>query len=380
MPIAQYASVRMKMKIAPRWFFLDAVSVPCTNSRYSYRLADKFGTRAGIENQAEGQMSLTIQKPRHFRLQRSELAVPATSPHFFTKAAAGDADVVFLDLEDAVAPERKVEARTNAIAALNDLDWGRKTIAVRVNGLDTPWGFRDICEVAQRCPRLDMFMLPKTGTAFDVQFVDALLGQIERELGRAHPFGLEVLIETALGMSNVEAIAAASERLEAMIFGVGDYSISMQSGDVVFGAASVKYSVLTAADEQGMRERHWNDKWHFALARMANACRAYGLRPIDGPYVDFNDADGYRASAERAAALGFDGKWAIHPSQVAIANEVFSPSPEQIDWAHRLVEAMSEATRQGRGAASLDRKMIDMAHFKVAETVRRKHQAIAGRN
>jgi malyl-CoA/(S)-citramalyl-CoA lyase len=183
-------------------------------------------------------MSLTTHKPRRFRLQRSELAVPATSPHFFEKAARGDADVIFLDLEDAVAPEQKVNARSNAIAALKEVDWGKKTVAVRVNGLDTPWAYRDICEIAERCPRLDMFMLPKAGTAFDVQFVDALLGQIERDTGRAEPFGLEVLIETALGMSNVEQIAASCERLEAMIFGVGDYSISMQTGDVMFGSAS----------------------------------------------------------------------------------------------------------------------------------------------
>ena len=324
-------------------------------------------------------MSLTTHKPRRFRLQRSELAVPATSPHFFPKAARGDADVIFLDLEDAVALEQKVAARGNAIAALNDIDWGQKTVAVRVNGLDTPWGFRDILETAQNCPRLDMIMLPKTGTPFDVQFVDALLGQIERDLGRKDPFGLEVLIETALGMSNVEQIAASSERLEAMIFGVGDYSISMQTGDVLFGSASPKYSILTAPNERGERERHWNDKWHFALARMANACRAYGMRAIDGPYVDYADADGYRACAERAAVLGLEGKWAIHPSQVAIANEVFAPAPEQVEWARRLVSTMNEAVAQGRGAASLDGKMIDMAHFKVAETIERKRDAIARR-
>jgi malyl-CoA/(S)-citramalyl-CoA lyase len=324
-------------------------------------------------------MSLTTIKPRRFRLQRSELAVPATSPHFFEKAARGDADVIFLDLEDAVAPEQKLNARNNAIAALNEIDWGRKTVAVRVNGLDTPWAFRDIYEIAVRCPRLDMFMLPKTGTAFDVQFVDALLDQLERDVGRAQPFGLEVLIETALGMSNVEQIAAASDRLEAMIFGVGDYSISMQTGDVLFGSASSQYSVLTAANEHGARERHWNDKWHFALARMANACRAYGMRAIDGPYVDYADSDGYRASAQRAAALGLEGKWAIHPSQVAIANEVFSPSVEQVDWARRLMSAMNEAVAQGRGAASLDGKMIDMAHFKVAQNIERKLEAIARR-
>jgi len=325
-------------------------------------------------------MSLTIPKPRRFRLQRSELAVPATSPHFFPKAARGDADVIFLDLEDAVAPDQKVSARLNAIAALNDLDWGEKTVAVRVNGLDTPWAFRDILDIGLQCPRLDMIMLPKAGTPFDVQYVDTLLGQIERDVSRKEPFGLEILIETALGMANVEAIAAASERLEAMIFGVGDYSISMQTGDVLFGSAVAKYSILTAPNERGVRERHWNDKWHFALARMANACRAYGLRAIDGPYVDYADADGYRACAERSAVLGLEGKWAIHPSQVAIANEVYSPASDQIEWAQRLVTTMNEAVAQGRGAASLDGKMIDMAHFKVAENIERKSRAIAQRH
>jgi len=159
--------------------------------------------------------------------------------------------VIFLDLEDAVAPEQKLNARSNAIAALNEIDWGHKTIAVRVNGLDTPWAFRDILEIAEHCPRLDMFMLPKVGTAFDVQFVDTLLGQIERDVGRAEPYGLEILIETALGMSNVEQIAKASDRLEAMIFGVGDYSVSMQTGDVLFGSASPKYSVLTTQMNTG---------------------------------------------------------------------------------------------------------------------------------
>ena len=322
-------------------------------------------------------MSLTTHKPRRFRLQRSELAVPATSPHFFAKAAASAADVIFLDLEDAVAPEQKVNARTRAIVALNEVDWRRKTVAVRVNGLDTPWAFQDICEIARRCPRLDMFMLPKAGTPFDVQFVDALLGQIEREIGRTDPFGLEILIETALGMSNVEQIAASSERLEAMIFGIGDYSISMQTGEVVFGTPNERYSILTAADANGVRGRHWNDQWHFALARMTNACRAYGLRAIDGPFVDFADADGYRACAGRAATLGLEGKWAIHPNQVALANEIFSPSPDQVAWAERLLEAMKEATAAGRGAVSLDGKMIDMAHLKVAEIIQRKRDAIA---
>jgi malyl-CoA/(S)-citramalyl-CoA lyase len=224
-----------------------------------------------------------------------------------------------------------------------------------------------------------MFMLPKVGTPFDVQYVDTLLTQIEQDVERKEPFGLEILIETALGLANVEAIAASSERLEAMIFGVGDYSVSMQTGDVLFGSAVAKYSILTSPNERGERERHWNDKWHFALARMANACRAYGLRAIDGPYVDYADADGYRACAERSAVLGLEGKWAIHPSQVAIANEVYSPSQDLLEWSRRLVTAMNEAVAQGRGAASLDGKMIDMAHFKVAENIERKRQALAQR-
>jgi malyl-CoA/(S)-citramalyl-CoA lyase len=154
----------------------------------------------------------------------------------------------------------------------------------------------------------------------------------------------------------------------------------MQTGDVLFGSAVAKYSILTAPNERGVRERHWNDKWHFALARMANACRAYGLRAIDGPFVDYADTDGYRACAERSAVLGLEGKWAIHPSQVAIANEVYSPSQELLEWSQRLVAAMDEAVGQGRGAASLDGKMIDMAHFKVAENIVRKRQAIEGRH
>lgn len=321
-------------------------------------------------------MSLTTIRPKRFRLQRSELAVPATSEHFFSKAAEGEADVAFLDLEDAVAPEQKVRARRNAVAALNDIDWGDKTLAVRVNSLDTPWAWRDITEIAEKCPRLDMFMLPKVGTPFDVQFVDAVLGQIERDVNRERPFGLEILIETALGLANVEQIAGCCERLEAIIFGVGDYSVSIQNGEFVFGSASPRYSVLTETGPGG-RERHWNDQFHFALARVANACRAWGLRPVDGPYVDYADRDGYRACAERAAVLGFDGKWAIHPSQVAIANEVFAPSADQVKWAKRLIAAMREATSQGRGAASLEGKMIDMAHFKVAENILRKHNAIS---
>jgi malyl-CoA/(S)-citramalyl-CoA lyase len=315
-------------------------------------------------------------EPRPTRLQRSELAVPATSPKFFAKAAASATDTLFLDLEDAVAPALKDEARVRTVEALNQIDWGRKTVAVRVNALDTPWALEDIVAVARHAPRLDLVLLPKAGSAFDVQFVDQLLTLVERQNGREKPIGIEVLIESARGVANVEAIAQASPRLEAMIFGVGDYTVDMRTHDRVFGTPSERYSVLTGADADGRRERHWNDQWHFAMARIANACRAFGLRPVDGPFTDYRDADGYRASARRAAALGFEGKWAIHPSQVDLANEVFSPNADDLSWAARTGELMERTTRAGQGAVGAEGVLIDMAHLKLADSIVQRQRLI----
>ncbi len=312
------------------------------------------------------------------RVQRSELAVPATNPKFFAKAAASDADALFLDLEDAVAPSRKDEARRLAIEALNDVDWGRKTVAVRVNGLDTPWALADIVDVARAAPRLDLVLLPKTSSAFDVQFVEQLLVLVEREAPRERRIGIEALIETARGVANVEAIAQASDRLEALIFGVGDYTVDMRTHDRVFGRPSARYAVLTDPDASGARASHWNDQWHSALARIANACRAYGLRPIDGPYTDYRDADGYRACAARAAALGFEGKWAIHPSQIALANEAFSPAAEDIAWARDTVALIERTNRDGQGAVGADGVLVDMAHLKIARELLARDAAIRG--
>lgn len=322
-------------------------------------------------------MSATITKPRKKRLQRSELAVPATSERFFEKAADSDVDTLFIDLEDAVADHRKDEARGKAIAAINGIDWRTKTVAVRVNGLDTPWALRDLIDIAQLCPRLDMILLPKAGTAFDVQFVAQILTAIEREHGREKQVGIEVLLETSQGVAHAEEIAASSERLEAMIFGVGDYTVDMRTYDVEFGTSSPNYAVLTAPDESGIRQRHWNDQWHFALARIANACRAYGLRAIDGPYANFGDIEGYRAAAVRASALGFEGKWAIHPSQVAIANEVFSPSPTQMAWARDVQEALKQSTDAGNGAFGAKGVLIDLAHAKLARSIEERAAYIA---
>lgn len=304
------------------------------------------------------------------RLQRSELAVPATSKQFFEKAARGPADSIFLDLEDAVAPARRAEARANAAEALKLIDWGTKTISVRVNGLNTPWSLADILTVA-RCPRLDMILLPKVETADDVIFLDRLLTGLELEIPRERPLGIEVLIETAKGLANVEQIAAASPRLEGIIFGVGDYSIELENFDIVFGASSADYSVL-ARVEGKEPQWHWNDQWHFALARIANACRAYGLRPIDGPFANYGDKEGYRASAIRARALGFEGKWAIHPSQVEIANEVFTPSASQIGWARDITSKMDAAATEGKGAIGIEGVLIDRAHVLLSRKILRR--------
>jgi len=302
-------------------------------------------------------MSHTRHEPARQRLQRSELAVPGSNPGMFAKALAGEADYVFLDLEDAVAPGDKEQARKHVIQGLLEHDWrGRgKTICVRINGIDTHYMYRDLVEVVEQAGhRLDTILIPKVGVAADVYLVDALLTQIEAAKGIEHRIGIDVLIETALGMANVEAIAQASPRLEAMHFGVADYSASCRARTVVIGGLNPDYP---------------GDQWHAALSRMIVACRAYGLRPIDGPFGDFKDPDGYRLAAKRGAALGIEGKWAIHPSQIALANEVFSPPPPEVERARRILSALEEAAREGKGAAQLDGRMIDAASARMAQNV-----------
>jgi malyl-CoA/(S)-citramalyl-CoA lyase len=331
--------------------------------------------RGGDQKGQEDTMPRHSLPDRPVRVHRSELAVPATSEKFFAKAAQGPADVIFLDLEDAVAPTRKEEARENAIRGLNEIDWGRKTVAVRVNGADTPWGLRDIIEVVTRCPRLDLVLLPKVGTAFDVQFADELIGRLEPERGDDKRIGIEILIETTLGLANVESIAASSDRLEAIIFGVGDYSVELGTCGEEIGAADPRYAVSPVGAPE---TRHWNDQWHFAIARIANACRAHGLRAIDGPFANYGDADAYRASALRGAALGCEGKWAIHPSQIEIANEVYSPDAARVQWAREVLEELEAANRDGRGAYGRGAVLIDMAVEKIARSVLQRHELIEG--
>ncbi|HWH73803.1 MAG TPA: CoA ester lyase [Methylibium sp.] len=322
-------------------------------------------------------MSFTIIEQATPRLHRSELAVPGSNPGMFEKAARCAADIVFLDCEDAVAPDDKEQARKNIIQALNEIDWGTKTMMVRINGLDTHYMYRDVVDIVEACPRLDMILIPKAGTAADVYAVDMLVTQIEAAKKRTKRIGFEVLIETALGMANVEAIAQSSRRLEAMSFGVADYAASTRARTTVIGGVNKDSVVLSDKDENGQRHSYWTDPWHAAQTRMMVACRAYGLRPIDGPFGDFGDPDGYRAAANRAAVLGYEGKWAIHPSQIELANEVYTPSAAEVTKARRILEAMAQAAKEGKGAVSLDGRLIDIASIRMAEALIAKADAIA---
>lgn len=312
-------------------------------------------------------MSFTIIQQAHPRLHRSELAVPGSNPGLFEKAARSAADVIFLDLEDAVAPDDKAQARKNIIAALHDVDWGSKTMMIRINGLDTHYMYRDVVDIVETCPRLDMILIPKVGVPQDVYALDMLVTQIENATGRTRRIGFEVLIETALGMANVEAIAQSSPRLEAMSFGVADYAASTRARTTVIGGVHKDSGVLTDKDANGERQYFWTDPWHAAQTRMLVACRAYGLRPVDGPFGDFNDPDGFVAAAQRVAVLGYEGKWAIHPSQIELANQVFTPTEAEVTKARRIMEAMEQAAREGRGAVSLDGRLIDIASIRMAE-------------
>ena len=323
-------------------------------------------------------MSFTLIQQATPRLHRSELAVPGSNPGMFEKAAASAADVIFLDLEDAVAPDDKEQARKNIIQGLNDIDWGSKTMMIRINGLDTHFAYRDVVDVLENCPRLDMILIPKVGVPQDVYAIDMLVTQIEQYKKYEKKLGLELLIETALGMANVEAIAQSSPRVEAMSFGVADYAASTRARTVGIGGPHPDHGVLTDADDAGNRDYHWGDPWHYALSRMMVACRAYGLRPIDGPFGDFSDPDGYKAAAKRGAVLGFEGKWAIHPSQIPLANEVFSPGAAEVDKAQRIVDAMKQAAKEGKGAVSLDGRLIDIASIRQAQALLDKAAQIKG--
>jgi citrate lyase subunit beta/citryl-CoA lyase len=289
------------------------------------------------------------------RARRSELATPASSERMCEKAASSGADLVFLDLEDACAPAAKEAARAIAVGALKSFDWGRTVRAVRVNGLETPWCHGDIIEVVTGAREaLDVLIVPKARSARDVWWVDVLLTQLETKLGLSKRIGLEVLIEEAEGLSNAAEIARASDRLEAIIFGAGDLSASMR--------ARVDGNFDPISEYPG-------DFWHFARVQVLAAARGAGIDAIDSPYPAYQDPEGYRRSAVHASLLGYDGKWAIHPDQIAIANEVFAPTVEEIEEARVSMEAYRSSESAGVGAIGRDGKLVDAAHMRLAANV-----------
>src|SRR5687768_4963422 len=314
-------------------------------------------------------MSHTLYEASVLRVQRCELAVPGSNPGMFEKALKSGADFIFLDLEDAVAPDDKITARKNVIEALNDLDWRGHgiTISVRINGLDTQFMVRDVVDLIEKAgERLDTILIPKVGVYADVYMVEAMLNQLEMQQGLKNCIGLDALIETALGMANVEDIArnGASGRLEALHFGVADYAASNRARTTNIGGLNPDYP---------------GAQWHAAISRMIVACRAYGLRPIDGTFGDIKDPEGYVLAAKRAAALGCEGKWAIHPTQIELANDVFTPPAREIEKAKRILAALKEAAAQGKGAAALDGRLIDAASERMANNVVKVAEAIAAK-
>ena len=291
------------------------------------------------------------------RLQRSELAVPGSSPKFFEKAYNSNADCILLDLEDAISPNDKVTARKNVITALNEINWKKKnkTISVRINGLDTSYIEEDITNVkGQAGDKIDTILIPKIETKNDVYIIDSLITKAEKENKLINKIGIECLIETALAMINIKEIVTSSNRLESLHFGSGDYAASIRSRTTVIGGLNPDYP---------------GDQWHYALSKLVLTCRAYGLRAIDGAFDDYNDPKSYIAAAKRAAAMGLEGKWAIHPSQIDLANEVFSPTKIEVNRSIKILEEINKIAKVGKGVAQLDGRMIDAASARMAKNI-----------
>ena len=316
-------------------------------------------------------MSFRLQPSPPARPNRCQLFGPGSRPALFDKMAASAADVINLDLEDSVAPDDKPQARQNIIQAIGDVDWGNKHLSVRINGLDTPYWYRDVVDLLeQSSDRLDQIMIPKVGCAADVYAVDALVTAVEAARGRKKRIALEVIIESAAGIAHVEEIAASSPRLQAMSLGAADFAASMGMQTTGIGGTQENYYMI----RDGVK--HWSDPWHWAQAAIVAACRTHGVLPVDGPFGDFSDDEGFRAQARRSATLGMVGKWAIHPKQIALANEVFTPSEAQVTEAREILAAMEAAKAAGQGAATYKGRLIDIASMRQAEVIVRQAEII----
>lgn len=292
-------------------------------------------------------------------LRRSELATPATSERMIKKATETSADLVFLDLEDAVAPDQKEQARLSAAEALTDSNWGEQLRGVRINGLETPHFYEDVVTVVERAGyAVDVIIVPKVASANDVVFLDRLLTLLEQKIGMEREIKIEVLIETVDGVINVEQIARSSTRLSGLILGTGDLSVSQRTR--TFG-------------REGIDESMSETLWLYARSKLVLAARAAGIAAIDGAYAAYKDLEGYRREAFHASVLGFDGKWAIHPEQVGVANEVFCPSDSEVHWARSTIDAYRKSSGAGKGAMGLDGQLIDAATALIAQGILERH-------
>ncbi|SNR49679.1 CoA ester lyase [Paracoccus sediminis] len=318
-------------------------------------------------------MSFRTQPLPPARLNRCQLFGPGSRDSLFGKMATSAADVINLDLEDSVAPDDKDRARANVIQAIGDIDWGDKTLSVRINGLDTPFWYRDVVDLLEQAgDRLDQIMIPKAGNAGDIYAVDALVTAIERAKGRTKRINFEVIIESAAGICHVEEIAASSPRMQAISLGAADFAASMGMATTGIGGTQENYYMIREG------QKYWPDPWHWAQTAIVAACRTHGLLPVDGPFGDFSDSDGFVAQARRSATLGMVGKWAIHPKQVELANEVFSPSDAAVSEAREILAAMDKARSEGAGATVYKGRLVDIASIKQAEVIVRQAELIAG--
>lgn len=317
-------------------------------------------------------MSFLEQPTPVIRPNRCQLFGPASRTELFEKMAKSSADVINIDLEDSVAPDDKERARNNAIQAIGDIDWGEKTLSVRINGLDTRYWYRDVIELLEKSSeRLDQIMIPKVGCSGDLYAVEALVTAVERARNRRKQIAFEAIIESAAGLSNVGEIAATTPRLQALSIGAADFAASMGMATTGIGGTQENYYLTHNG------QKYWSDPWHWVQTAIVAACRTHGVLPVDGPFGDFSDDDGFIAQARRSATLGMVGKWAIHPKQIALANEVFTPSEEAVAEAREILQAMADAKARGDGATVYQGRLVDLASIRQAEVIVRQVEMIA---